>query len=73
MAAIGKPCGQDVRNDRPNAVRETGVEPALARLHAMIGSVIGAIPECSGSDMLRSLILSEAKRLVPVQLSSTAA
>ena len=70
---IGKPCGQDLRNARPNATSGPGVDATLSTLHEMVGRVVAAIPPCSGAAMLEQLIEAEAKRLVPVKLASSAA
>jgi geranylgeranyl diphosphate synthase type II len=72
-AEIGKPCGQDQRNERPNATSALGVDATLSALHDMVGRVVAAIPPCSGAEMLEQLIEAEAKRLVPVKLASSAA
>ncbi|MEQ8305623.1 MAG: polyprenyl synthetase family protein [Hoeflea sp.] len=70
---IGKPCGQDVVHDRPNAVHELGLGGAVQRLQDLIGQAAASIPDCRGSGMLKQLILDEAKRLVPKSLATAAA
>lgn len=72
-AEIGKPVGQDVSNDRPNAVAIHGVEATLDLMRSHISAAIEAVPECDGSDLLRGLIRGEAKRLVPKSLAQYAA
>lgn len=70
---IGKPCGQDAAHDRPNAVRELGLEGAIHRLQDLVGDAAASIPDCPGSGMLKQLILDESKRLVPKSLATAAA
>ncbi len=70
---MGKPCGQDANFERPNSVRELGVQGALEALRKRVEEAVEAIPECKGADMLRALIRNEATRLVPKNLAHTAA
>ena len=73
VGEMGKPCGQDLLHDRPNAVRQFGVEGAVARLEGAVGEAVEAVPDCEGTEMLQDLLLSEAKRLKPKKLSRDAA
>ena len=61
---IGKPVGRDLALGRPSAVIELGLDGALYRLHDLVRGAIDAIPPCPNGAELRSLMLSEAKRLV---------
>ncbi len=70
---IGKPVGRDVALGRPSAVTEFGLDGAVHRLHELVRGAIGAIPPCPNASELRSLMLSEAKRLVPKKLAQFAA
>ena len=70
---IGKPKGQDVVHNRPNAVAEFGLAGAVSHLQMLVKNAADSIPDCPGSDMLRQLIMQEAKRLVPKKLALTAA
>lgn len=70
---LGKPVGQDYALDRPNAVREFGLAGAVARLEELLAATIAAIPPCPGAQDLETLILAEAKRLVPKSLAAHAA
>ena len=72
-AETGKPCSQDNAHNRPNAVRENGVEATLERLQALVGEAVLSIPDCKGAPMLRQMIQDEAKRLVPRKLALSAA
>jgi len=71
--SMGKPAGQDQANGRPNMVRERGVEGALKQLHSLVKQAADSVPDCQGSDMLRSMIHKEATRLMPKKLAASAA
>ncbi len=64
-ADIGKPTGQDATHERPSAVRELGVDGALARLHELLNGAIESIPECPGRDELAAMAQAEMDRLLP--------
>ena len=70
---LGKPAHQDEALGRPNAVRELGLEGALARLRSLAQAAVEAIPDCPGAADLQAIILAEAKRLVPRSLAVRAA
>jgi len=70
---LGKPRGQDAALGRPNAVRELGLDGALARLRSLAQQAVAAIPDCPGAAELQSIILGESKRLVPRSLAVRAA
>jgi geranylgeranyl diphosphate synthase type II len=70
---IGKPVHQDLALGRPSAVIRLGVSGAVSRLEQMVADAIAAIPPCHGARGLRGMILSEANRLLPKQLSRRAA
>ena len=70
---IGKPVGRDLALGRPSAVIELGLDGALYRLHELVRGAIDAMPPCRNGAELRSLMLSEAKRLVPAKLAQFAA
>jgi geranylgeranyl diphosphate synthase type II len=70
---IGKPVGRDIALGRPSAVIELGLDGALHRLHELVRGAIDAMPPCPNGAELRSLMLSEAKRLVPAKLAQFAA
>ncbi len=75
-AEAGKPIGRDAALGRPNAVRELGVEGAVARLEGLVKQAIDSIPPCRGAADLRALVHHEAHRLLPksmVVASRTAA
>ena len=70
---MGKPAGQDILLGSPSIVTAYGVSGAVARLEHLIAEAIASIPDCPGAGELRSLILSEAKRLRPKKLAANAA
>jgi geranylgeranyl diphosphate synthase type II len=70
---IGKPVGRDLALGRPSAVIELGLDGALYRLHELVRGAIDSMPPCPNGAELRSLMLSEAKRLVPAKLAQFAA
>ncbi len=71
--ALGKPCGQDERNHRPNAVEELGVQGAIRRLKESLGGAIASIPKCPGEALLAEMVQRQAERLTPVAPSRTPA
>ncbi len=70
---IGKPVGKDLALGRPSAVIELGLDGAIHRMHELVHGAIDAMPPCRNGSELRSLMLSEAKRLVPKKLAQFAA
>ena len=72
-AKIGKPVGQDIAHDRPNAVRELGMSGAIERLRGLAEAAVDAVPRCPGQSALRSHILTETLRLLPQELAQHAA
>ena len=72
-AEAGKPTGQDAALSRPSAVAELGVAGAVEMLEALAAEAAAAVPRCPGLAELRSVIHSEARRLVPKSLSRRAA
>lgn len=72
-ATWGKPRGQDEARGRPNAMREFGLEGAVARLKQLMLAAIESIPACDGADELRAIIMAEAKRFMPKEAAAYAA
>jgi geranylgeranyl diphosphate synthase, type II len=70
---MGKPAGQDAAHHRPSAVLQFGLSGAIARLEDLAAEAVAAIPDCPGASALRSVILSETRRLLPRKLSVNAA
>ena len=61
----GKPVAQDCAHTRPNAVQEYGVSGASALLKETVEAAADAVPDCAHVGALRSLIVRQAKRLIP--------
>jgi geranylgeranyl diphosphate synthase type II len=72
-AELGKPSGQDVALGRPSAVRQFGLDGAIARLEQLAEGAVAAVPPCPGAAGLRAHILSETRRLLPKELARVAA
>jgi len=70
---MGKPAGRDLALGRPSAAISYGVAGAVARLEALAAEAVAAVPPCRGASELRSLIRSEAKRLMPASLAGSVA
>ena len=70
---VGKPVGQDVAHNRPNAVRELGLEGAISRLEDLAAHAVNAVPSCPGQSALQSHIRTETMRLLPQELARHAA
>lgn len=70
---LGKPCGRDAALHRPSAAQSFGITGAIDHFRRLVNDSIEAIPACRGSAQLRALILLEAQRLLPEQLTRRAA
>ena len=70
---LGKPTGIDVKLDRPSAVRELGLEGAVARLKECLEAGLDSMPACAGHDMLQKLVRAQASRFVPEKIAQVAA
>ena len=71
--ALGKPVGQDAAHGRPNAVAQLGLGGAVGWLEDLANQAVESVPACLGQSTLRSHILSETMRLLPVELAQSAA
>jgi geranylgeranyl diphosphate synthase type II len=72
-AELGKPVGQDKALGRPNAALTMGIDGAMRHLERLAADAADSIPPCPGAAALRTLTLSEARRLLPRDLSQRAA
>lgn len=70
---LGKPVGQDLAHQRPNAVLELGLDGAVAWLGELAERAVNSVPACVGQADLRSHIVTETSRLLPRQLARVAA
>lgn len=64
-AQMGKPAGRDALLGRPNAVHELGIDGAVELLNTLLNSGINSIPQCSGRDLLISLVEKQSERFFP--------
>lgn len=62
---LGKPVGQDLIHNRPNAVSQLGVRGAVSKLQTILGKAVRSIPECKGKPRLTKIVEAQAARLVP--------
>ena len=63
---IGKPTGQDIAKNRPNAVVELGVEGAIEKLQDILSGAISSIPSCPGKAALCEIVRKQAAILTPI-------
>ena len=68
---MGKPSGQDAKNNRPNAVSEHGVDGAKQLLNDILGGAIASIPSCPGEAELAKMVQLQSSRLMSVNRQST--
>jgi geranylgeranyl diphosphate synthase type II len=68
---MGKPSGQDAKNNRPNAVSEHGVEGAKQLLNDILGGAIASIPSCPGEAELAKMVQLQSSRLMSVNRQPT--
>ena len=70
---LGKPTGIDAKLDRPSAVRELGLEGAVARLKECLEDGLDSMPACAGHSMLQKLVRAQASRFIPEKIAQVAA
>ena len=68
---MGKPAGQDAKNDRPSAVSEYGVDGAKRLLNDILGGAIASIPSCPGEAELAKMVQLQSSRLMSVDRQAT--
>jgi geranylgeranyl diphosphate synthase type II len=71
--ALGKPVGRDEALGRPSAVAALGLTGAAQRLRQLVEEGVDSVPVCPGGDLLKLLILEEAKRFLPKDMARRAA
>jgi geranylgeranyl diphosphate synthase type II len=64
-SSLGKPVGQDMAHDRPNACLTFGIEGALERLRSLLDNAIEAMPSCAHPERVISWVESFGARLYP--------
>lgn len=63
--SLGKPVGQDMVHDRPNACISLGIDGALDRLRKLIDQAIEAMPTCPHPDRVVEWVDGFGARLYP--------
>jgi geranylgeranyl diphosphate synthase type II len=64
-ASLGKPVGQDMAHDRPNACMTFGIEGALDRLRSLLDQAIEVMPSCSAPERVIGWVEGFGSRLYP--------
>lgn len=64
-ASLGKPVGQDMAHDRPNACMTFGIEGALDRLRSLLDQAIEVMPSCSAPERVIGWVEGFGTRLYP--------
>ncbi|MFM7347834.1 MAG: polyprenyl synthetase family protein [Tagaea sp.] len=72
-AAIGKPVGRDAALGRPNAVAQLGLRGARDHFDELVAEAELSVPRCPGEAELRAIIAAQTKRLLPLEMASSAA
>jgi geranylgeranyl diphosphate synthase type II len=70
-ASLGKPVGQDMAHDRPNACMTLGIEGALDRLRSLLGQAIEVMPSCTAPEHVIGWVESFGARLYPSGLRAS--
>ena len=63
-SVTGKPMGQDLKNNRPSAVTEFGVDGAKKQLRDVLGGAIASIPSCPGEAQLAKMVQMQSTRMM---------
>jgi geranylgeranyl diphosphate synthase type II len=71
-ANLGKPVGQDMAHDRPNACVTFGIDGALERVQTLLGQAIDAMPSCAAPERVIGWVESFGSRLNPASLRVSA-
>ncbi|WP_217909801.1 polyprenyl synthetase family protein [Pseudenhygromyxa sp. WMMC2535] len=64
-ASLGKPAGQDMVHNRPNACISLGIDGALARLRSLLDQAIAAMPACRHPQRVVQWVEGFGARLYP--------
>jgi geranylgeranyl diphosphate synthase type II len=70
-ASLGKPVGQDMVHDRPNACMTFGIEGALDRLRTLLGQAIEVMPSCAAPEHVIGWVEGFGSRLYPSGLRAS--
>lgn len=63
--SLGKPVGQDMAHNRPNACLSLGIEGALDRLRALLDQAVEAMPTCPHPERVVDWVEGFGARLYP--------
>lgn len=64
-ANLGKPVGQDMAHNRPNACMTLGIDGALERLRKLLDQAIAAMPDCPHPERVVAWVEGFGARLYP--------
>jgi geranylgeranyl diphosphate synthase type II len=64
-ASLGKPVGQDMAHDRPNACLTLGIDGALERLRSLLDQAVEAMPTCPAPERVVGWVEGFGARLYP--------
>jgi geranylgeranyl diphosphate synthase, type II len=64
-ASLGKPVGQDMVHNRPNACMTLGIDGALERLRKLLGQALETMPACSYPEHVSNWVEDLGARLYP--------
>jgi geranylgeranyl diphosphate synthase type II len=64
-AHLGKPVGQDMAHDRPNACMTFGIDGALDRLRSLLDQAIEVMPSCTAPEQVIGWVQGFGARLYP--------
>jgi geranylgeranyl diphosphate synthase type II len=64
-ASLGKPIGQDLAHDRPNACVALGIDGVRERLRMLIDQAIEVMPSCTAPERVISWVQGFGTRLYP--------
>ena len=67
-SSLGKPAGQDMVHDRPNACMTLGIEGALERLRTLLDQAVEAMPSCPDPARVTTWVEAFGARLYPQAL-----
>jgi geranylgeranyl diphosphate synthase type II len=67
-ANLGKPVGQDMAHDRPNACMTFGIEGALDRLRSLLDQAIEVMPNCAAPEHVVAWVDGFGSRLYPTSM-----
>jgi len=71
-ATLGKPVGQDLALGRPSAAHQLGLAAAVKHFEQLVEEAMACIPDSPGGAHLRTLILLEAQRILPMEMRRAA-